>query len=37
MTPLVNQYNALNEEGRKVSDLIEITLEPLIRQLLLSG
>ena len=37
MTPLVNQYNALNEEGRKVSDRIEKTLTPLIRELLSEG
>ncbi len=37
MTPLVNQYNALNAEGRKVSDRIEKVLTPLVKELLSEG
>lgn len=37
MTPLVNQYNALNTEGRKVSDRIDKTLAPLVKELLSEG
>ena len=37
MTPLVNQYNALNAEGRKVSDRIEKALTPLVKELLSEG
>ena len=37
MTPLVNQYNALNGEGRKVSDRIEKALTPLVKELLSEG
>lgn len=37
MTSLMNEHNAFNEEGRRVSALIEKTLRPLITDLLAGG
>ena len=37
MTSLVNEFNAFNKEGKRVSELIEKTLRPLITDLLAEG
>ena len=34
MRTLVNEFNALNEEGKQVSDLIDDSIVPLVKALL---